>query len=135
MASGTVTVTIADGDALVARVRGHNVRMDQPESGDSGPSPTELFAASLAGCVAYFAQRFLRRNGVDVDDLVVSARFDAATDKPPRVARISVDVTLPKIADPLRHAVERVIDGCTIHNSLRIPPIVTISYQDTEAAA
>jgi uncharacterized OsmC-like protein len=46
------------GDRFVLEVRGHQLYVDQPrEAGgsDAGPTPTELFVASLAGCVGFYA--------------------------------------------------------------------------------
>ena len=54
----TVTVTHDVGDRFDIAIRGHVVHVDQPESdggSDTGPTPTELFVASLASCVAFYA--------------------------------------------------------------------------------
>jgi hypothetical protein len=59
MTSGQVSVGHVGGDVYEIHVRGHHLTVDQPvETGgtDKAPTPTELFAASLAACVA-----FLRR--------------------------------------------------------------------------
>ena len=50
-----VTTDAIGGDAYTISVRGHVLRVDQPTDaggGDTGPTPTELFVASLAACVA-----------------------------------------------------------------------------------
>ena len=63
------------GDAFEIRVRDHYIPIDQPhEDGtdDLGPTPTELFAASVAACAGYYARRFLARHGLD-DHVVVRA--------------------------------------------------------------
>jgi putative redox protein len=42
------------GDRFTISVRGHDITIDQPlgDGGDDeGPTPSELFVASLAGCV------------------------------------------------------------------------------------
>src|SRR6266540_5083244 len=62
-----LTVTHLYGDAFEIEVRGHHLTVDQPvDAGgaDLGPTPTELFAASLAACVGFYAVRFLRRHGL-----------------------------------------------------------------------
>jgi len=54
------------GEAYEVTVRGHRLVVDQPADAggqDSAPTPTELFLASLATCVAFYAGRFLTRHG------------------------------------------------------------------------
>jgi len=54
------------GEAYEVTVRGHRLVVDQPTDAggqDSAPTPTELFVASLATCVAFYAGRFLTRHG------------------------------------------------------------------------
>lgn len=44
------------GDRFELQVRGHRLLCDQPPGRggtDQGPTPTELFVASLAACVAF----------------------------------------------------------------------------------
>ena len=62
--------TYVEGDAYAIDIRGHQLRVDQPmESGgtDTAPAPTELFAASLAACVAFYAGRYLHRHRLPRD--------------------------------------------------------------------
>ena len=68
------------GDRFVIDVRGHRIHIDQPiDNGgeDTAPTPTELFAASLAGCVAFYARRYLARHNVASDGLSVEAEFSS----------------------------------------------------------
>ena len=63
-----------DGDKYAIDIRGHQVRVDQPLGAggdDTAPTPTELFVASLALCVAFHAGRFLDRHGIDRAGLAV----------------------------------------------------------------
>ena len=53
-----------------------------------GPTPTELFVASLASCVAFYAGRYLTRHGLSREGLGVSVAYEMATDRPARVANI-----------------------------------------------
>src|SRR5581483_8531955 len=55
----------------------HMVVADQPvEDGgsDAGPSPIELFVASLGSCVAYFIVRYCHRHGIPADGFHLRAR-------------------------------------------------------------
>jgi len=85
MAENTATIWVRHlgGDRLGISVRGHELLADQPvgDGGeDSAPTPTELFLASLAGCVAFYAERFLRRHGLSTEGLVVACDYAWARD-------------------------------------------------------
>jgi putative redox protein len=64
------------GDRFVINVRGHLVSVDQPvrDGGDdTAPTLTELFIASLASCVAFYAGRYLARHNLPTEGLAVEA--------------------------------------------------------------
>ena len=131
MTSAAVSVGHIDGDAYEIHVRGHHLTVDQPvEAGgtDKAPTPTELFAASLAACVAFYAGRYLDRHGYDRTGLRVHADFDMAHDRPARVAAIRISVHPPAgfPADRIP-ALTAVAGHCTVHNTLEHPPEVTIT--------
>lgn len=59
-------------------VDGHAVRVDEPpEAGgeDSGPRPTTLLGASLAGCIAITVEMYADRKGWDVGQLEVDVEM------------------------------------------------------------
>ncbi|HET6861046.1 MAG TPA: OsmC family protein, partial [Streptomyces sp.] len=89
--SGHVDVTHVDGQSYALTVREHQLTVDQPlDAGgnNDGPTPVELFVASLASCVAYYAGRFLQRHHHPCENLRVQAEFDMAEDRPARVAAV-----------------------------------------------
>ena len=118
------------GETYEVNVRGHHVRTDQPTDAggdDSAPTPTELFVAALATCVAFYAGRYLSRHGFDRDGLGVTAEFEMATDRPARVAAVRLTVRAPVSLPPERRAALRAVAGhCTVHNSLVNAPQVTV---------
>ncbi|MFD8483916.1 OsmC family protein [Kitasatospora sp. NPDC059673] len=128
---GRIRVDHTSGDAYAVAIRGHRLVVDQPfDAGgdDSGPTPTELFAASLASCVAFYAGRYLARHGVAADGLRVDAEFTMATDRPARVTDITVTVDVPPALDPARHdALLAVASNCTVHHTLQQPPTVRVA--------
>ncbi len=121
------------GDRFTISVRGHHLTIDQPvEDGgdDMGPTPSELFVASLAGCVGFFAERFLVRHDIGTEGLEVHATYEYAKDAPSRVASIDVQLVIPDAFPESKiPTLMRVVDRCTVHNSLRRPPQVRISTQ------
>ncbi|MFI7435537.1 OsmC family protein [Micromonospora haikouensis] len=127
---GTVDVRFAAGESYEFAVRGHRMLVDQPpEAGgaDEAPTPTELFVASLATCVAFYAGRYLTRHGLDRDGLGVSVTYRMATDRPARVADVQLRLRLPKGFPAARkQALLAVASHCTVHNTLEAPPTVTV---------
>lgn len=117
-------------DELAVRIREHEVLVGEPgEVGgsDAGPTPTELFVASLAACTGYYAELFLRRHAVLDDGFGVECSFAMSTDRPPRVESVDLSVTVPPGVDAQWHdALQRVVEHCAVYNSLRIPPDVRI---------
>lgn len=123
-----VAVTYAGGDVLRIAARGHELLSDQPvEDGgeDTAPTPTEIFIASLGACVAFYAERFLRRNELSTDGMKVECTYLWA-ESPHRVGEIELHVEAPGLTEARRAAFSRVIEHCTIHNTLLHPPAVRI---------
>jgi uncharacterized OsmC-like protein len=123
-------VQFVGGESYEVAVRGHRVLVDQPvEDGgsDGAPTPTELFVASLATCVAFYAGRYLTRHGCSRDGLAVEVAFELATDRPARVSRVRLTVRVPAdVPEERRPALAAVVSRCTVHNSLTSPPEVVI---------
>ena len=124
------------GDKFDINVRGHVVRVDQPindRGEDTAPTPTELFIASLASCVAFYARRYLARHNLPTDGLAIEATFDMGS-KPARVARITLRLIVPEgvPADRL-DALLAVATHCTVHNTLAREPEVSITLADLPA--
>ena len=116
------------GDRFRIQVRGHDVIVDQPASGDAGPTPTELFVAGLASCAAFFARRFLSRHGLADAELGVTADFAFSEDHT-HVAKIALRIDTPRPIPPeLEPALLRVVEHCTVHESLRTVPTVSFAF-------
>jgi putative redox protein len=127
--SAVVNVRHLADDKFEITVRGHEMRVDQPVDGggeDTGPAPTELFVASLASCVGFYARRFLSRHGLPTEGLAVEASYDMES-RPARVGQIRVRVEVPLgVPEASRDALLAVASHCTVHNSLVQPPAVDV---------
>ena len=124
------------GDRYRVQIGDHALTVDQPDSGNAGPTPTDLFVASLATCVAHYAGRFFARHGFDPDGFDVDATFAMANDRPARVDRIDLMVRLPDgFPDELRARLAAVVDHCTVHNSITTPPDLRVEMRKAAAAA
>lgn len=125
----TIRVNYERGDRFEVAIRQHVVHVDQPAQDggdDTGPTPTELFVAGLASCVAFYARRFLARHGLPDKGLAVTAEFTMA-EHPARVGEIRAEITLPDgVPEERRSALLAVALHCTVHNSLEHPPQVVI---------
>ncbi len=123
-------VAHVQGDAYAIEVRGHQLLVDQPTDAggtDVAPTPVELFAASLATCVAFYAGRYLLRHGLHRTGLRVRTEFTMASDRPARVASIRLTITPPPGLSQQRYAaLLAVASHCTVHNTLRRPPEIDI---------
>ena len=125
-----VTVEHLDGERYAIGVRGHLITVDQPltDGGtDTAPTPTELFVASMASCTAFYAGRYLDRHGLSRRGLRITASFTMATDRPARVASLTLTVDAPSLPEERRAAFLAVIGRCTVHNTLHQPPRIDIT--------
>ena len=101
-------------------IRRHLVVADEPtESGgaDSGPSPQELLAASLASCTAITMEMYARRKGWDIGEVVVDVDYEPAQRGSP--TRFRLDVQLPKdVPDDRRERLMQIAAKCPVHRTL-----------------
>jgi uncharacterized OsmC-like protein len=129
----SVLVRHLEQDRFSIGVRGHILYVDQPDSAggtDTAPTPTELFVAGLASCVAFYARRYLARHGIATDGLAVSADFETGG-RPNRVTRITMLVEPPPgLPAERRAAFLAVASHCTVHNTLADPPEIAIALSE-----
>lgn len=116
---------------LAVVVRDDVVHIDQriePGGGDAGPSPTELFVASLAACAGFYARRYLTRYGLPAEGLVVGASYTVSDRPPARITGIELRIQPPAtIPEHRRKALIAVAEHCTVHNSIMQPPRIHLS--------
>ena len=123
----TISVRHEGRDRFRIQMRQHELVVDQPApvSGDDGPTPTELFVASLAACAAFFGRRFLARRGVPDGGLAVSCDWVWAPDRT-RVDRIDIRLEVPEPLTPeLEAGLLRAAERCTVETTIRAQPHIT----------
>lgn len=127
------------GDRYAVQVRGHELIVDQPASAGGtnlGPTPVELFVASLASCVAHYAGSFLARHHICREGLRVDTSWQMSDDRPARVAGVTLRITPPDGLPPERlPAMLAVARACTVHNSLDRAPDVSIEVAEAKVVA
>ncbi|MDI9549599.1 MAG: OsmC family protein [Chloroflexota bacterium] len=114
--------TYYKGDMLFESEMGnHKLVIDVPPAmggSDRGPTPPEVFVASLGSCVAAFVAQYCERNGVNTTDLSVDVAFDKADD-PSRLVNLKVTVNLPHGECKQRKAaLQRVAEHCPVHETI-----------------
>jgi uncharacterized OsmC-like protein len=110
------------GDMLFETTIGaHTLVIDVPAGmggHDRGPTPPELFIASLGSCVGAFVAQYCERNGVDTTDMAVDVTFDKA-EEPTRLQNIKATVRMPHgSCGARRAAVLRVAEHCPVHETI-----------------
>lgn len=125
-----LTATHKSGAAFDIQCRGHSVIMDQPTSNggeDSGMTPPEFFAGSLAGCIGFYVAKYCQQAGIDTDGLRVDCDWSVVEESPRRIGEFTIDVHLPALPEKRRKAVERVASSCLIHATLHHTPNIHIN--------
>jgi putative redox protein len=104
----------------VVKVRDHQLGVDEPvaEGGDdTGPSPQELLAASLASCTAITMEMYAKRKGWDMGDVAVHVEYEPAQRGSPTRFRMTVD--LPKeLPEEQRERLMQIGAKCPVHRVL-----------------
>jgi uncharacterized OsmC-like protein len=114
------------GDGFKASIHGHMLELADPTDPRLAPSPDDLLIASIASDLAWSARRFLRARGLR-DDVTISARWQT-TENGPRLADITLTVTVSTCAKPLSGALAATFANSLAARSLA-EPVVHISLK------
>jgi putative redox protein len=100
-------------------VDGHTLRLDEPpEAGGegTGPRPTMLLGASLAGCIAITVEMYAQRKGWDVGPVEVDVEMSYQGPVP---TRFEVGLKLPRHLDAeQRRRLLIIATKCPVHKVL-----------------
>jgi putative redox protein len=101
-------------------IRRHRLTADEPKDhggDDSGPSPQELLAASLASCTAITMEMYAQRKGWEVGEIAVDVDFEPAQRGSPTKFRMKVE--LPKeLPEDQRERLLQIGAKCPVHRAL-----------------
>jgi putative redox protein len=102
------------------KVRDHLLTADEPQDtggDDSGPSPQELLAASLASCTAITLEMYADRKGWEVGDVEVDCEYQPAERGCP--TRFQLVVRLPDgLPDDQVDRLMQIAAKCPVHRTL-----------------
>ena len=107
------------GYRCTVSTRQFRIRIDEPESaggGDTGPQPSEVFLASLAGCFTLALYHVAKKRSIELPDISVRA---TGTYEGPGFNHLAVEVTSAaprEVMEPLLEPAKRV---CYVSNTLR----------------
>jgi putative redox protein len=110
------------GDRLrqQVQIRKHELTADEPKDHggeDSGPSPQELLAASLASCTAVTMEMYAVRKGWDVGEITVDVNYEPAHRGSP--TRFEMTVNLSKeLPEEQRERLMQIAAKCPVHRTL-----------------
>ncbi|MEA2388358.1 MAG: putative redox protein [Thermoleophilaceae bacterium] len=101
-------------------IRKHEVTADEPEDNggdDTGPSPQELLAASLASCTAITVEMYAGRKGWDIGDVSVDVDYEPAQRGSP--TKFKMILNLPKeLPEDQRERLMQIAAKCPVHRTL-----------------
>jgi putative redox protein len=107
---------------------GHTIRVDEPAAAggsDTGPSPTRLLAAGLAGCIAVTMEMYAERKGWDLGPVEVDVDVEYEGYAPRSFA---ATLRLPASLNEEQRARLLVIAGkCPVHKVLGSETPVVVS--------
>lgn len=113
------------GMAVDARFKGHLVHTDQPAAAggeDSGPSPFDLFLASLGTCAGFYVLRFCQQRHIDPSNVSLSLQV-VRNPESRRMETIRTRIHLsPDFPKKYHQAVVRAADQCAVKEALLHPP-------------
>ena len=119
-----IAVSFLGGVAIEANVEGQKVRTDHPPplGGGTAASPFDLFLASIATCMSFYALRFCQEREIATEGLALS--FEAQQDEAKkRVTVFRAALKLPNgFPEKYGEAIRRAVDQCTVKKHLLEPP-------------
>jgi len=114
------TSTRAGTFRQTVKVRDHSLTVDEPVDhggGDTGPSPQELLAASLASCTAITMEMYAQRKGWDVGGVEVACDYTAAERGCP--TRFELIMRFPEnLSDEMVERLRVIAAKCPVHRTL-----------------
>ena len=120
-----LTIQFPGGMAVDAHFNDQQVHTDQPvaSGGDgSGPSPFDLFLASLGTCAGFYVLRFCQQRDIDTSAVSLSLRV-IRNETSHRLETLRTEIHLPPdFPEKYHQAVIRAADHCAVKQALMDPP-------------
>ena len=127
-----ITVTHTGDMGFEAQIGNHKLIIDIPPENngkDRGPTPPQLFIASLSSCIAIFAASYCNSAGINTEGLSVTLSYEKLA-KPSLLGNFKAIIKIPngdvgKKEKAIIHASEH----CLIHETIRSSPEIEITLE------
>lgn len=110
----------------------HKLTIDIPPENkgkDRGPTPPQLFIASLASCIAVFAASYCNTAGINSEGLTVQLSYDKLT-QPSLLGNFKAVITIPHgDVGTKEKSVIRAAEHCLIHETIRSSPSIEVTLK------
>ena len=123
----SVESTWEGGYRCTVASRQFRIRIDEPESaggGDTGPQPSEVFLASLAGCFTLALYHVAAKRSIELPDIAVTA---TGFYEGPGFARLALEVKSSAGREVMESLLEPARRVCYVSNTLRNVSEVEVS--------
>jgi uncharacterized OsmC-like protein len=128
-------ISYLEGWRFSSKCRNHEIISDQPveEDGkDTGMTPVELFISSFGCCMGVYAKMFCDRHKIPLDGMKIILEWNMEK-KPSRVSELKTKILFKKnMKTDLQEAILRMLNHCTVHNSITNPPKIDFSITASE---
>jgi uncharacterized OsmC-like protein len=129
------------GDMLFESQMGnHRLITDVPAAmggSDRGPTPPQVFIASLGSCIGAFVASYCKHTEIDMQDMAIEVTFDKA-DNPTRLTNISVTINIPNgngACAQREEVLRRVAEHCPIHETITTFEGIQIKFAEQPVEA
>jgi len=120
-----IEVTFPENLKVEAKINDYVLTTDQPKKsgGDgSGPSPFELFTASIATCAGYFALKFCRTRDLETAGMRLKMSYEWDKEQK-RYPTMAVELELPEhFPEKYRSAIIKAMNQCVVKQHIHQPP-------------
>tara|TARA_B100000315_G_scaffold172011_1_gene160523 strand:+ start:283 stop:687 length:405 start_codon:yes stop_codon:yes gene_type:complete len=120
-----IKVTFPGGKRVDAEYKNFLIKTDQPvDVGGEGsaPSPFDLFLASLATCVGYYALSFCQSRDIPTEKASVVIRTEKNSGTK-MIEKVNIELRLPpEFPDKYQQAVIKSVNQCAVKEHIFKPP-------------
>lgn len=133
-----VQAEMGQGFLVSADIRGHQMKIDQPEAArgtDQGPTPLEYFLFSLGGCICTIARIAAMQQKIELRSMKVSVEGDynpaGLLGKPSddrtgfQQVVVSAEIDADMSDDEKQAFLDAVCERCPLHDNIRLATRVT----------
>jgi putative redox protein len=135
--SNTFEVTFPGGVRVDASFRGHVIHTDQPNpyGEDSAMAPYDLFMASIATCMGFYALRFCQERSISTEGLALTLTTERDPERK-RVRAVRVELRTPEdFPEKYEAAIVRAMDQCAVKKAIAEPPQFELTVVPAAVAA